>query len=24
LREHRADQRLAIPIPHPSGFEEPA
>lgn len=22
LREHRADQRLAIPIPHPSGFEE--
>jgi len=23
LREYRADQRLAIPILHPSGFEEP-
>jgi hypothetical protein len=23
LREHRADQRLAIPLLHPSGFEEP-
>jgi hypothetical protein len=24
LREHHADQRLSIFLPHPSGFEEPA